>query len=75
MPRTCECTDGTGPDGCPATATWQIGVGTRKSDRQVSCGRHLNRVCWAMVSAEAPRNANLTVTPLGHWSELMGGTA
>ena len=71
--RTCECAEGTGLDGCKAAATWMVGVGTRVSDRQLSCGRHLNRVCWAMVAGEAPRNPSLTITPLGEWTPLLGG--
>jgi hypothetical protein len=62
--KRCECTDGTGPDGCPARGTWRVQVGTRKTDAQRSCGRHLNRVCLAMEGAEGRQNTVLTLTYL-----------
>lgn len=61
----CECTENTGPDGCPAQASWLVGIGSRATDRQYSCGRHLHRTCRAMLGAEEPRTAALTVTPAG----------
>jgi hypothetical protein len=67
----CECKDGTGLNGCQARASWLVGwpVG----GRQYSCGRHLNRTCWAMVEAEMPRrNVTLTVTPVLPLEELVG---
>jgi hypothetical protein len=52
-------------------AAWAVSVGTRVTDRQLSCGRHLNRVCWAMVEAEMPRHAYLTLVPVGSWEEYL----
>ena len=50
--------------GCKERAQWRVAVGTRSADAQLSCGRHLNRTCWAMVGAESPRvHVALTVTP------------
>ncbi len=57
--KRCECTEDTGPDGCSARAVWDVGVGNRTIDRQLSCGRHLNRTCWIMLGAELPRDAAL----------------
>lgn len=62
---TCECTENTGPDGCPAQAAWLVGIGSRTIDRQYSCGRHLHRTCRMMLEAEKPRHAALTITPAG----------
>jgi hypothetical protein len=67
--KRCECTENLGPGGCPAAASWRVRVGTRRTDAQLSCGRHLHRVCLAMTGAEAPRNASLTVARLGSWDE------
>lgn len=47
---------------CRARAAWLVTVGSRKADRQLSCGRHLNQACLALASAELPRTALLTVT-------------
>lgn len=51
----------TGPDGCQAQAVWVVGVGQRITDRQLSCGRHLNRTCQAMQGAEDRAEVLLTV--------------
>lgn len=53
-----KCED---PDGCREKAVWLVGVGDRKADRQLSCGRHLNRTCHAMAEAEYPRTVRLTL--------------
>lgn len=60
----CECTENTGLV-CPARASWLVGIGSRTSDRQYCCGRHLHRACRAMLEAEKPRHAALTVIPAG----------
>jgi hypothetical protein len=71
--RRCECTEGTGPHGCQATAQWLVGIGSRMTDRQLSCGRHLNRTCWLMLGAELPgRAVTLSVTPVVTWQSLLG---
>jgi hypothetical protein len=46
---------------CPAVALWLVQIGTRKTDAQLSCGRHLNLVCAAMAVTEE-RPVALTVT-------------
>lgn len=62
----CECREGTGPDGCQATAAWLVSVGRRSLDAQLSCGRHLNRTCTLMAEAEFPRrDVTLAVTRAG----------
>jgi hypothetical protein len=58
----CECTDLAGPDGCHAQAIWLVAVGSRQSDAQRSCGRHLNRTCWLMTGGEGDRHVTLSVT-------------
>lgn len=68
----CEHPDGNGIQ-CGNAAAWVVQVGTRRADKQLSCGRHLHRTCEAMSAGEAPRNAALTVTPVGEWGPLMGG--
>jgi hypothetical protein len=65
----CECKEGTGVNGCTSYAQWLVGIGGRAFDRQLSCGRHLNRTCWLMIEADKPRTATLTVTALGSWQE------
>lgn len=62
--KNCECTENTGSEGCNAAALWLVGIGSRKTDRQLSCGRHLNRTCEAMIQAEMPRRAVLTIAPV-----------
>lgn len=47
-------------EGCQAPPVWCVSVGTRHTDAQLSCGRHLNRTCVAMLGAEG-RQAALTV--------------
>jgi hypothetical protein len=46
---------------CPAEALWVVAVGSRKTDEQASCGRHLSRVCSALQGAEFRENVRLTV--------------
>lgn len=58
----CECTENTGLV-CRARAAWLVGIGSRVIDRQYACGRHLHRTCRAMLGAEKPRTAALTITP------------
>ena len=57
----CEAPD-SGLDGCKATAAWLVRVGTRTTDGQRSCGRHLNRTCELMLFNEGRRGATLTIT-------------
>ena len=58
---------------CPREARWVVGVGMRRTDRQLACARHLARVCQAMTEAEKPRRPLLTVysadekEPAGGW--------
>lgn len=52
------------PHACGARASWIVAVGTRKSDAQASCGRHLNLTCTAMRGAETRATVTLTVTPV-----------
>jgi hypothetical protein len=47
---------------CRQPAQWKAQVGTRETDAQLACGRHLSPVCQAMYEAEAPRRPVLTVT-------------
>ncbi len=58
MSMRCEIREA--PLGCNAPPVWVVTVGTRQSDRQYSCGLHLNRTCMAMLAAEG-REAALTV--------------
>jgi hypothetical protein len=60
--QTCECILYTGKAGCNAKARYLVSVGTRKSDSQYSCGRHLARTCEAFVAAELRDAPVLTVT-------------
>lgn len=60
----CECTEVTSGLGCRITASWLVGVGSRKSDAQLSCGRHLNITCQLMASLEGRAGVTLTVTPV-----------
>lgn len=53
------------PDGCQLRASWAVQAGTRQADRTLTCGRHFNGTCWAMVSADAPRTVTLHITPVG----------
>jgi len=61
MTDRCEAPDAS-LHACRARGTWRVAVGTRQSDAQLACGRHLNSVCLAMRAAELPRHAFLTVT-------------
>jgi hypothetical protein len=45
------------PDGCQARAIWRVAVGSRSSDAQLSCRRHMSQACQAMAEAEFPRAA------------------
>lgn len=63
----CEHTD------CTYRAQWTVAVGSRVSDRQRSCARHLSFTCWARVEAEMPRTAFLTLTPIGAWRDYLHG--
>jgi hypothetical protein len=54
-------------EGCVISASWLVGVGTRKMDRQYTCGRHFNQVCWAMVGAD--KAVMLSVEFVGSWRE------
>jgi hypothetical protein len=58
----CEHTDTFDGFRCRARALWQVGIGTRQTDAQLSCGSHLSKTCKAMLAAEN-RNATLTITP------------
>jgi hypothetical protein len=63
----CEVNDAVlrlGPAGCLIPPIWLVAVGTRHSDAQYSCGRHLNRTCEAMLGAEG-REAALTLRRIG----------
>jgi hypothetical protein len=60
---TCECTENRTGLRCPARASWLVGVGSRVSDRQLACGRHLHRICRAMLGADLPHHVTLTITP------------
>ena len=60
--RHCECLIGATGEWCKATATWCVQVGTRQSDAQDSCKRHLSQTCWAMLQGESRA---LTVTRVG----------
>jgi hypothetical protein len=46
---------------CPCWAKWIVGVGTRKSDEQAACARHLAAACTALEGAEGRRGAWLQV--------------
>ena len=48
---------------CPRLASWLVRVGTRKTDEQTACARHLSRTCRAMAGAE-DREVTLSVTSL-----------
>ena len=63
--RHCEFSD-FGPV-CGASAAWIVAVGSRKSDAQRSCRRHLSRTCDVMRAAENRAGVVLTVTPVEQW--------
>lgn len=46
---------------CRARASWIVAVGSRTTDEQAACGRHLNLALTAMVDAERRPVAVLTV--------------
>lgn len=52
------------PHACGARASWVVAVGTRKSDAQASCGRHLNLTCTTMQAAEQRTGVAFTVTAI-----------
>lgn len=49
---------------CSAVPKWQVRAGSRVTDAQYSCGRHLDRTCEAMAGAELPRTAEITLLRL-----------
>lgn len=60
----CEGVTGIGQP-CPAPAAWLVAVGSRTSDAQHACARHLNSTCWLMLGNEMPRrDITLAVTPV-----------
>jgi hypothetical protein len=61
-PGTCECRQFPNEPPCRASATWLVRVGTRQSDAQRSCARHLSKTCIAMGQADKPL---LTVIRIG----------
>lgn len=50
------------PEVCGARASWLVAVGSRKTDAQRSCGRHLNLTCDVLFWAEQRTDATLTIT-------------
>jgi len=49
---------------CTRLAAWLVGIGGRAHDRQLACKLHLSQTFHAMLEAEKPRNAMLTVIAL-----------
>lgn len=49
---------------CGRTAAWQVRVGTRNADAQLSCNRHLSLTCRMMRICEGRDRVTLTVTLL-----------
>jgi len=49
---------------CTRRAAWLVGVGSRVTDRQASCGDCLAFTCASMVSAEGRDTVRLTLIPL-----------
>jgi len=63
--RGCELAD-FGPP-CGARTAWVVSVGSRKSDAQRSCKRHLSRTCEVLQGAENRTGVTFTVTPVEQW--------
>lgn len=59
------CEDVYDGDPCTSPAGWQVRVGNRNYDKQLSCDDHLGRTCQAMADAEGNRVVMLTVLRLG----------
>lgn len=59
------CEDVYDGDPCCNPAGWQIRVGTRNVDAQLSCDEHLGRTCQAMADAEGTREVTMMVLRLG----------
>jgi hypothetical protein len=62
VPPKCECPELRTGRPCGLAAVWFVQVGSRQSDGQYCCGKHLHGTCEAMSGAELPRRAALTVT-------------
>jgi hypothetical protein len=62
-----------GPEPCGARPSWLVGVGSRASDAQLSCSRHLAGTCRLRLRAEQRSGASLTVTPAPGIRLLIGG--
>ena len=60
----CESIEDRTGDPCPCYAQWIIQVGTRTTDRQRACGRHLHPASRAIAAAESRAGVTLTLTPL-----------
>jgi hypothetical protein len=60
---TCESLKWSGVS-CGSPAAWLVRVGSRASDEQAACGRHLNSACQALYGAEGRSGAVLTVRPV-----------
>lgn len=56
----CEHVDDAGRK-CRQPAGWRVRVGSRRTDEQYACARHLNQTCAAMYSAENRASAELIV--------------
>lgn len=67
----CQAPDGRGR-ACGARASWLVSVGSRRSDAQLACGRHLNMAALAMLGAEGRASAVLAVTPVAGLRALTG---
>ena len=57
----CESVQESTGQPCRAAALWIVSAGTRKSDEQAACCRHLSPACAAMAGAEGRRGAWLSV--------------
>ena len=60
----CECPEFRTGLTCGKAPKWLVQVGTRKTDAQLSCARHLSGTCTIMLSAEDRPAATVTVTAL-----------
>jgi hypothetical protein len=49
---------------CTRDAVWLVQVGTRVTDAEGTCAKHLNQTCRAMYEAEDRPLAQLTLTPV-----------
>ena len=67
----CQAPDGSG-HACRARASWRVSIGSRRSDAQLACGRHLNMAALAMLGAEGRASAVLAVTPVAGLRALAG---